>query len=354
MLTREADADGVTMQAVVVDAPGPPEVLQLRRVPRPRPAAGEVRLRVAFVGMNPVDALVRRERLDWMPVRFPFTPGLEHTGVVDGVGPGVDAAWLGRRVLSRISFGGYAEWSIAPVKGLLVVPEGMSLRDGCVYRGCSYTAWHALHRCARLQSGERVLVHSAAGAVGLMAMQVARDAGAHVVGLCGGESKREWLRGFGFDKVVDYSREGWPARAAALSPGSAFDVILDGNGGPQAQHNYTLVAPLGRIVYLGAMAGSSPPPLPVDLLIARSFSVGGMTLRQVEVAPGSDADRAIVEAVSRGRWRLPIGETVPLAGVAALHRRLEARLLHGRGIVEVGGEGVADTGASPAAAPAPG
>ncbi|MCU0759660.1 MAG: zinc-binding alcohol dehydrogenase family protein [Steroidobacteraceae bacterium] len=331
---------GATMRAIVVDEPGPPEVLQSRELPRPEPGPGQVRLRVAFVGMNPVDALVRRERLDWMPVRYPFTPGLEHTGVVDAVGPDVDGAWLGRRVLSRTSFGGYADWSLAPVRGLLQVPEGISLRDGCIWRGCTYTAWHALHRCARLQRGERLLVHSAAGAVGLMALQVAREASASVVGLCGGPAKVEWVRSFGFDAVVDYLDAGWPALAQAAVPGGAFDVILDGNGGPQAAHNHALVAPLGRVLYLGAMAGASPPPVPVGMLIDKSFSVGGMTLRQVEVAPGSEADLAMIAAIREGRWRLPVGDVVPLAEVAALHRRLEARALRGRAVIEVGGEAV--------------
>jgi NADPH:quinone reductase len=327
-----------TMRAVVVDAPGPPEVMQLREVPRPEPGPGQVRLRVAFVGMNPVDALARREKLDWMPVRYPFVPGLEHTGVVDALGADVEAAWLGRRVLSRVSFGGYADYSLAPVRTLFVVPEGISLRDGCVYRGCSYTAWHALHRCARLQPGERVLVHSAAGAVGVMALQIARAAGATAVGLCGGARKVAWLRERGLEGIIDYSREDWAAQARAAVPGGAFDVIIDGNCGPNAVHNTELIAPLGRIVYLGAMAGSYPPPVPVELLIAKSFAVMGMTLRQVEVAPGSEGDRAIVEAVRSGHWRLPIGEVVPLEQVVELHRRLEARALCGRGIIEVGGE----------------
>ncbi|MFO1454890.1 MAG: zinc-binding alcohol dehydrogenase family protein [Steroidobacteraceae bacterium] len=327
-----------TMRAWVVDRPGPPEVLQRRELPVPSPGEGQVRLRVAFVGMNPVDALVRRERLEWMPVRYPFTPGLEHTGVVDAVGPGVDPAWLGRRVLSRLSFGGYADWSLAPVRGLLAVPEGLSLRDGCVWRGCTSTAWHALHRCARLQPGERVLVHSAAGAVGLMALQVARDAGARVVGLCGGGAKVDWVRSFGFDAVLDYLDAAWPEAARAAVDGGAYDVILDGNGGANAAHNYTLVAPLGRIVHLGAMAGAPHPPVPMALLVDRSFSVGGMTLRQVEVAPGSEADLAMIEAVRSGRWRLPIGDQVPLDEVVSLHRRLEARLLRGRAVIEVGGE----------------
>jgi NADPH2:quinone reductase len=327
-----------TMRAYVIEAPGPPESLQPREVPIPVPGPGMLRLRVAFVGMNPVDALVRRERLDWMPVQYPFTPGLEHTGVVDAVGPDVDPSWLGRRVLSRISFGGYADYSLAPVKGLLEVPEGMSLRDGCVYRGCSYTAWHALFRCARLEAGERVLIHSAAGAVGLMALQIARDAGGKVVGACGGPEKVTWVESFGFAAVVNYLAPDWAAQAAAHVQGRGFDVIVDGNGGANAEHNYELIAPLGRIVYLGAMAGANPAPVSIATLIAKSFSVGGMTLRQVEEPPGSAAAQAIIEAVRSGRWRLPIGEIVPLARVADLHRRLESRLVRGRAVIEVGGE----------------
>lgn len=327
-----------TMRALVIDAPGPPEALQPREMPVPQPATGQLRLRVAFVGMNPVDALVRRERLAWMPVRYPFTPGLEHTGIVDAVGPDVDPAWIGQRVLSRISFGGYAEYSIAPVAGLLRVPEGLSLRDGCVYRGCSYTAWHALFRLGRLARGERVLVHSAAGAVGIMALQIAAEAGATVVGLCGGAAKIPWVRQFHAGAVIDYLDPYWPRAALEASDGRGYDVILDGNGGPAAEHNYGLVAKLGRIVYLGAMSGSDPAPVPISKLINGSFSVAGMTLRQVEVAPDSDVARQIVEAVVQGRWRLPVSEVVPLEQVPGLHRRLEARALCGRAVISVGGE----------------
>lgn len=326
-----------TMRAFVVTTPGPPDVMELRTVPRPEPGPGQVRLRVAFVGMNPVDAMVRRQRLDWMPVTYPFTPGLEHSGVVDAVGPGVDAAWLGRRVLSRTSFGGYADWSLAPINTLLTVPDGISLRDGCVYRGCSFTAWHALHKVARVQAGDRVLVHSAAGPVGLMSLQIARSAGATVVGLCSG-AKAAFVRGFGIENVIDYRDPAWPEQARAAVAGGAYDVILDGNGGPDALKNFDLVAPLGRIVFLGATSGSYPTLPPIPALIAKSCLVGGMTLRQVEDPPGGVADREIADAVRSGKWRVPVGDVVPLADVVDLHRRLEARALVGRAVVEVGGE----------------
>jgi NADPH2:quinone reductase len=214
----------------------------------------------------------------------------------------------------------------------------MSLRDGCAYRGCTYTAWHALHKVGRLRAGERVLVHSAAGAVGCMAMQFARDAGCQAVGLCGGPDKAAWLREFGCDEVVDYLRADWPQQALQLTAGRGFDVILDGNGGANAAHNIDLAARLGRIVYIGATAGADPAPAPVATLILKSIAVAGMSLRQVEEPPGSAADQEILAAILSGRWKLPISEVVPLAAVADLHRRLEARQLRGRAVIEVGGE----------------
>lgn len=325
------------MRALVVDEPGPPEVLQMRDIPVPVPGPGEVRLRVAYVGMNPVDAMIRRERLDWMPVRYPLVPGIEHSGTIDALGPGVDEAWRGRRVLSRVSFGGYADYSIAPAASLIAVPDGMSLKDACVFRGCSITAWHALLSAGRLKAGEAVLVHSAAGAVGAMAVQIAAEAGARVVGLAGGPAKVAFARQF-VGSAFNYLDPDWPAAALAANGGEAFDLILDGNGGDRAEHNYLLLRALGRVVYIGVTAGAYPRPIPVPLLIEKSIAVIGMTLRQVEQIAAPEAEATVVEAIVAGRWRLPVTDTVGLAQTAALHRRLEQRELMGRAVIQVAGE----------------
>lgn len=325
------------MDAVVVDEPGPPEALRLLRVPVPTPGAGQVRIRVAYAGLNPIDAMLRRERLDWFPVAFPFTPGIEHTGVVDQLGDGVDAAWLGRRVLSRFSLGGYAEWSIAKAATLIPLDPRIDLKTGCAYRGCSFTAYHALHHMARVRPGDTVLIHSAAGAVGAMALQIALEAGATVVGLAGGPSKVSFASRYGAP-ILDYLQPDWPEAARDILRGARFDLILDGNGGPEAERNYALCAPKGRILYIGNSAGAYPEPVPVPLMIARSVWVGGMTLRDVEDGAGSETDRAIVEAVASGRWTVPISEAVPLRDVVDLHRRLEARQVTGRAIIKVAAE----------------
>lgn len=332
------------MRAMLVHEPGGPEALQPAELPVPQPGPGEARLRVAYAGMNPVDAMLRRARLEWMPVRYPFTPGIEHTGVVDAVGEGVDAALIGARVLSRVSFGGYAEYSLAPAKALLRLPDGMGLATGAAYRGCSSTAWYALHGAARVAAGDRVLVHSAAGAVGAMAMQIARDAGARVCGLAGGPAKVAFARGLLGDgaadadgAVLDYLQPDWTAEARAFAGPGGFDIILDGNGGAAAAANHGLIGVLGRIVHLGATAGTPAATVPTPQLIAGSYSIGGLTLRAVEAKMGAVADPIILREVLAGRWRVPVSEVVPLAEVAALHARLEARQVMGRALIEVGG-----------------
>lgn len=338
-MTRSA-AGRAVMRAMVVREPGGPEALQPAELPLPQPGPGEARLRVAYVGMNPVDAMLRRARLDWMPVRYPFTPGIEHTGIVDAVGEGVESGLVGARVLSRMSFGGYAEWSVAPAASLLRLPDEMSLATGAAYRGCSATAWYALHGAARVAAGDRVLVHSAAGAVGAMALQVARDAGAKVCGLAGGPAKVAFARALLADpagEVLDYLQPDWPALARAFAGPGGFDVILDGNGGEAAVANHGLVGVLGRIVHLGATAGAPAAVASTPQLIAGSYSVGGLTLRAVEAKLGAVADPVIVREVLAGRWRVPVSEVVPLAEVAALHARLEARQLMGRALIEVAG-----------------
>jgi NADPH2:quinone reductase len=326
-----------TMRAMTVLEPGPPENLRPVIMAVPVPLKGQARVRVAYAGMNPIDAMLRRERIDWLPVQYPFVPGIEHSGVVDRIGEGVDPSWLGRRVLSRFSMGGYAEYSVSKAAALIPLDPRIDLKTGCAFRGCSFTAWHALHRMAKIRAGDTVLIHSAAGAVGAMAMQIAIEAKAVVVGLVGGAEKAAFAAQFG-GPIVDYLVPNWPEEARRAIGGRGFDIILDGNSGPNAAHNYTLIARAGRVLYIGNSAGSYPEPISVPLLIARSVWVGGMTLRDVEDGPGSDTDGAIVEAVASGRWSVPISEVVPLSEVAALHRRLESRQLMGRAVIRIGGE----------------
>lgn len=326
------------MKAIQMEAFGEPEAMQLRDIPIPEPGPGEARLRVAYVGMNPFDAMARAGKIDFMPISFPFTPGLEHTGVVDAVGEDVDRGLIGQRVISRANFGAYAEYSIAKAVTLLPLDERIDLKMGCVYRGCSFTAWHALHKAGRMQSGETVLLHSAAGPIGIMATQIAKSEECTVIGLAGGPDKVAFASSFGADHVFDYNQVGWVGQVKAATDGRGVDVIVDGNGGPNAAHNMDVIAPLGRLVYIGATAGQMPDPVKVPTLIFKNISVVGMNLAPIEDPPGSDTDAKIVESVATGQWRVPITEEVSLADVANLHRRLENRKIRGRAVIRVGGD----------------
>lgn len=327
-----------TMQAIQMDAFGGPEAMELREVSVPQPGPGEARLKVAYVGMNPFDAMARAGKIDFMPISFPFTPGLEHTGIVDAVGEGEDDGLIGQRVISRANFGAYADYSIAKAAMLLPLDERIDLKTGCVYRGCSFTAWHALYKAGRLQSGETCLLHSAAGPIGIMAAQIAKSDGCKVIGLAGGSKKVAFAEGFGADHVFDYDQDGWVDQVKEVTGGRGVDVIVDGNGGPNAAHNLEVIAPLGRLVYIGATTGDMPDPIAIPTLIFKNISVAGMNLAPIEEPPGSATDRAIIEKVATGVWRVPITEEVALADVADLHRRLETRQVRGRAVIRVGGD----------------
>jgi NADPH2:quinone reductase len=327
------------MRAIQMDAFGGPDVMEMREVPVPEPGPGQARIHVAYVGMNPFDAMARSGKIDFMPITFPFTPGLEHTGIVDSVGEGVDDTLVGKRVISRSSFGAYADYSIAHnVSLLLMLDDRIDLKTGCVYRGCSFTAWHALYEACRLKPGETCLLHSAAGPIGIMGAQIAKSDGCSVIGLAGGPDKVAFAKGYAADHVFDYNADGWVEDVKAATNGRGVDVIVDGNGGPNAAHNIDLLAPKGRVVYIGATAGPMPDPVAIPTLIFKNISVVGMNLAPIEDAPGSDTDRTIIENVATGVWRVPITEEVALEDVSDLHRRLESRQVRGRAVIRVGGD----------------
>ncbi len=326
------------MRGVVASGPGGPDVLRVAAdLPVPAPSAGQVRIRVAWCGLVPLDLVARAGRLDFMPISFPFVPGLEHTGIVEAVGDRADEAWLGRRVLSRRGFGGCAEYSVVGIPGLVPLDDRINLRVGAAYRGCAITAWNLVHIAARVMAGQTVLVHSAAGAVGLMLTQIARDAGARAIGLLGGPAKAAFAAPFGADVLIDYLQADWPERVLAATEGRGVDVVFDGNGGANGVHNVKVTAPLGQIFLIGANAGSYAPLPDPALLIQRNLRVGGLTLGVIEAQNRERADREIIEAVTTGRWRVPMGLQVGLDDVPRLHAEFEARRLMGRSLIEVSG-----------------
>jgi NADPH2:quinone reductase len=181
------------------------------------------------------------------------------------------------------------------------------------------------------------VVHSAAGAVGSLVIQMAKSAGAQVIGLVGGEHKFEFVEQFGPDAVIDYLRDDWPDGVKALTSGRGADVIFDGNAGDRAPMNLDAIAPLGHIIYLGASAGQAPP-VPPSMLIGKSCSMSGFVQYFHQAISGGAEMAATHKALADGSWQIPIEREFDLADIAEAHRAWEARELLGRTVIRVGGE----------------
>jgi NADPH:quinone reductase-like Zn-dependent oxidoreductase len=210
---------GNMMRAARFHEYGPAQNLVIEEVPRPEPQAGEVLVRVHAAGVNPVDWKIRRGYLkDFMPVPLPFTPGLDLAGIVAAVGPDVTTVQPGQAVFGRGS-GAYAEYAIAPANALAPKPHALSFDQAATIPVGASTAWAAIFDVAGLQAGQRLLVHGAAGGVGLYAVQFGRWAGAEVIGTASAGNV-EFVRSLGAQTVVDYTT---PFESVGAPSGASLD-----------------------------------------------------------------------------------------------------------------------------------
>ncbi|OBF47539.1 oxidoreductase [Mycobacterium sp. 852002-50816_SCH5313054-b] len=235
------------MRAIVITKHGDPSVLQVQQRPDPpRPAAGQLRVAVRAAGVNFADHLARVGMYPDAP-KLPAVVGYEVAGTVEAVGDGVDAGRVGERVLAGTRFGGYAEVVNVAANDSVRLPDALSFEQGAAVPVNYATAWAALHGYGSLRAGERVLVHAAAGGVGIAAVQFAKAAGAEVHGTAS-PAKHAKLAELGVDRAIDYRRDGW---WKGLGP---YDVVLDALGGTSLRRSYALLRPGGRLVGYGVSA----------------------------------------------------------------------------------------------------
>lgn len=325
------------MRAAIIHAAGEPDTVRFEETAMPEPGEGQVRIKVAYAALNPLDNHARADRIKWMHPGFPFTPGFEYSGVVDAVGDGVDTSMMGARVACNGQWGGCADYAIATAAGVQAVPDGMDLKTGAAFSTCAYTAWLLVHSAAKLKAGQSIAIHSAAGAVGALLIQVAKSAGATVFALAGGDTKLEYARNFGPDHLVDYTRENWPETVVEANGGRGVDVIIDGNAGPNALRNLGAIASMGNIIFVGATAGESPD-ISVSMLIGKNCSVTGFVQYLHQAVSGGAEKEAMHDALVSGKWRIPIEKIYSLEEVGQAHADWEARKLVGRTLIELSGE----------------
>ena len=312
---------------------GGPEVLQWQEVELSPPAAGEARVRHHAVGLNYIDTY---HRTGLYPVPLPSGIGLEGAGVVEDVGSGVADLAPGDRVAyAGGPIGSYAEARNMPADRLVKLPDGISFEQGAAMMLQGMTAQYLLRRTYRVQAGDTILIHAAAGGVGLIVCQWAKALGATVIGTVGSDEKAALARANGCDHPIVYTRENFAERVKALTGGEGVAVVYDSIGKDTFMDSLACLRPLGMMVLFGAASGPVPP---VDLgVLAKmgSLFVTRPTLftyaakRTDLVAMASE----LFDVVLAGKVRIEINQRYALRDAAQAHRDLEARRTTGSTIL---------------------
>lgn len=324
-----------TMRAVEISAPGGPEVLRLTTRPVPRPAHGQVVLKVAYAGVNRPDALQRAGAYAPPPGASDL-PGLEAAGEVVAVGEGVSDLAPGDLVCALLPGGGYADYVATSAAHCLPVPKGMGLREAACLPETFFTVWSNVFLRGGLAAGERFLVHGGSSGIGTTAIQLARAFGARVFATAGNDAKCRACEDLGAERAINYRDEDF---VEVLRAEGGADLILDMVGGLYVARNLAALADDGRLVQIAFLQG---PKVELNLapLMVRRLSMTGSTLR-----PQSDLAKArIAEALRRDVWPLleagrvaPVMDReFPLAEAAAAHARMESSAHIGKIVLKVG------------------
>jgi NADPH:quinone reductase-like Zn-dependent oxidoreductase len=299
------------MQAVRFHEYGPADVLRLEEVPRPQPGDGEVLLRVHAAGVNPIDWKIRAGYLQaFMPLELPHILGFDVAGTVEEVGAAVSEFAPGDEVFGRGS-GTYAEYAVAPVATLAPKPAAVSFDQAATLPVGGVTAWAGLFEAAKLEAGQRLLVHGGAGGVGSFAVQLGHWKGAHVIGTASARNL-DLMRALGADEVIDYSAVRFENVLHDL------DVVFDTVGGEVTDRSWSVLRPGGMLVVI---AGGPD----TDTAAARGVRTSGTQAPEVT----SPILRQLAALVESGDLEPQVGETFALADVARAHVASETG--HGRG-----------------------
>ena len=329
------------MKAIWVTRPGGPEVLEVRETPDPAPGPGQVRLRVRAAGLNFAEIMGRLGLYPDAP-RTPCVLGYEAAGVVDAVGSGVTSLAPGARVVAFSRFGAHADTLCLPAAQAVVMPDAMSFEEGAALPVNYITAYHMLFRVAALRPKEKVLVHMAAGGVGIATLQLCRTVpGVETFGTSS-VSKHDALRAEGCHHAIDYRSLDYEDEVRVLTGGKGVDVVLDPLGGNDWRKGYRLLRPAGRLVmygfanlaqgekrsYLNVAVQMAQMPLftPVGLMNANK-AVAGVNIGHLwnEMEMLNEEVQALLDLYRKGAVKPRIDQVFKFEQVAEAHRRIQSR-----------------------------
>lgn len=317
------------MKAIRVEKPGGPEALTLVDVPVPKPKSNEAVVKLAFAGINFIDVYLREGRY---PAPLPFVDGQEASGIVSEVGNEVKSWKPGDRVAYTGVLGSYAEYAAVPADRLVRVPETITDEQAAAAMLQGMTAHYLVNSTYPLKNGEAALIHAAAGGVGLLLVQMARNIGARVIGTVGSEHKAELAREAGADEVIIYTQQDFEAETKRLTSGKGVHVVYDGVGRSTFEKDLNVLRPRGYLVLFGGASGPVPPFDPIKLSQKGSLFFTRPTLAHHIATREELEQRAtdVLNMVSRGKLKLRIGHVYKLQEAQQAHRDLEGRKTTGK------------------------
>ena len=314
------------MKAIVFTEPGGPEVLTWSEVPDPVPGDGEVLVEVAAAAVNRADLLQRQGHYSPPPGSSEIL-GLECSGRIVALGPGVSGWGVGDEVCALLTGGGYAQKVAVPAGQLLPVPEGLDLAEAAGLPETVCTVWSNVFMAAGLQPGETLLVHGGASGIGTTAIQLAKALGATVLVTVGSKEKAERCVELGADAAIDYKNEDFVERVQELTAGHGADVILDIMGASYLARNVDALAVEGRLVNIG-LQGGNKGELDLGKLMRKRAAVLATTLRARPAAEKAAIVAAVREhvwpLVASGAFKVVVDRRVPLPEAAEAHRAVAA------------------------------
>ena len=323
------------MRAIVCREWGELESLRLEEVPSPTLRAGTVRIGVRACGANFADVLITRGEYQEKPP-FPFSPGMEASGVVLEIGEGVESFELGDRVLAFLDTGGYAEEVVVNSADVTLLPEAMSFAEAAGFPVAYGTSHLALRHRADLQPGETLLVHGASGGVGLTAVEIGKALGATVIASASTAEKLQIASDHGADHLINYATEDIRERVLALTDG--VDVVYDPVGGDAFTASLRCINPGGRILVIGFASGTVPQ-IPANHLLVKDASALGLSLGQLRRHRPEVVHAAMTEALrwyTEGKLRPLVSATFDLADATQAMALLRDRKATGKVVVLVG------------------
>ena len=312
------------MKAIQFTEVGGPDVMKIVDIPKPELRPKMVRVRNHAVGINFADNFFRQGTYLVRP-KLPDTPGMEGAGVIDEIGPDVERLQPGMRVVG-IGLKTYAEYSLFYENQTIPLPDFVSFEEGVAFPIQTLTAWFMMHVSHHLTRGQTVLVHSAAGGVGLVAIQIAKAAGARVIGTVSSDAKIAIAKQYGADEVINYETLDFAKEVMRLTEGKGVDLNLDAVGKPTFEKGLECAAPFGHIILYGR-AGGPPDKLDVNRLFPKALKVSGFVLFTASSQHHlmQQGTEACFNLMKEGKLKMVIGKSFSLEQAPAAHRFMESR-----------------------------